>query len=201
MKKPTWVTVIGILGIVFGCFGILGGGQEMMMPKMLQMQKEMWITMEQQTAIQANKDGQAENAGDSDKYIAKHRAVAGAAMIQSMEKMFDVPEWFGTWSIYAGIAKALVSAFYLFASIRLLQLKQNAVKLFYWALGANIFLCCLKAVVGFYSFSFMTMAMTMGGLFSALIDVVLIIVVATSDKMAFSGQQEQSNDVEPDLLK
>jgi len=48
VKKPTWVTVIGVLGIIFGCFGILGGGQEIAMPKMMKMQKEMLTAMEQQ---------------------------------------------------------------------------------------------------------------------------------------------------------
>jgi len=117
-------------------------------------------------------------------------------MFKAMEKMFDVPDWFGTWSIFTGITKAFISAFYLFASIMLIQLKPAAIRLFYWALGANISLSILKAAVGIYSFSFMSMAMMMGGLFGALIDVVLIIVVATSDKSAFSQHQEPIDSTE-----
>ncbi|MGD8669435.1 MAG: hypothetical protein PVF31_05095 [Desulfobacterales bacterium] len=41
MKRPTWVTIVGVLGIIFSCLGILAAGQEMIMPKILEMQKEM----------------------------------------------------------------------------------------------------------------------------------------------------------------
>ena len=54
MNRPTWATVVGIMGIVFGCFGILGGGQLMVMPKMMEMQEQMWSgiqeSMEKQEA-------------------------------------------------------------------------------------------------------------------------------------------------------
>ncbi|MDR3482581.1 MAG: hypothetical protein P4L91_17935 [Burkholderiaceae bacterium] len=189
MKKPTWVTIVGVLGIIFGCLGILGGGQEIMMPKIMKMQKEMWTAVQQQSLTQSN-NNQAERGINQANNVGDNRVIPNPPMLNVMKNMFDVPEWFGGWSIFAGSAKALISAFYLFASIWLLQLKQNAIKLFYWALGSNIFLSILKAAVGLYAFSFMTMAMQMGGLFGALIDVVLIIVVATSDRSAFNRGQE-----------
>ena len=41
MNRPTWATVVGVLWIPFGAFGILGGGQEMVMPKLMKMQGEL----------------------------------------------------------------------------------------------------------------------------------------------------------------
>jgi len=41
MKRPTWATIAGVLAIIFGIFGVFGGAQEMAMPSMLEMQKEM----------------------------------------------------------------------------------------------------------------------------------------------------------------
>ena len=40
-SPPAWGKVIGILGIIFGIFGLLGGTYEIMMPSMIDMQKEM----------------------------------------------------------------------------------------------------------------------------------------------------------------
>ena len=47
-KRPTWATVVGILGIVFSSFGILGAGQIIMTPKIMEFQKQMITTMTEQ---------------------------------------------------------------------------------------------------------------------------------------------------------
>jgi len=47
MQRPTWATVVGIIGILFACCGILGGTQLVMAPKILEFQKTMMGTMEQ----------------------------------------------------------------------------------------------------------------------------------------------------------
>ncbi len=144
MKKPTWVTVVGILGIIFSCLGILGAGQEMIMPKMLQMQKEMVSDignmiekeMEKERAKQSNRQGGQ-----------KGGAEFPMGMFKSFTKMFDFPPWYGTWSIISGILKLLICAFFLFASIRLLQLKPSSIRLFYWAAGSSIALGVVKGLL------------------------------------------------------
>jgi len=65
MKRPTWATIVGILGIVFGCFGILGGGQSVFMPKMMEMQKEMLEAFEKTAAQQRAKE-RAADSNDAD---------------------------------------------------------------------------------------------------------------------------------------
>jgi hypothetical protein len=107
---------------------------------------------------------------------------------KSFTKMFDFPDWFGTWSIISGILKLLVSAFFLLASIRLLQMKRSSINLFYWAAGSSIALGALKGIVALSAVSFMAIAMMFGGIFGIIIDVILIIVVATGNKEAFYSQ-------------
>ncbi len=185
MKRPTWVTVVGILGIIFACLGILGAGQEMIMPKMLKMQKEMFTgfgkmieaEMEKERANQSNNEGEHQGGAE-----------IPVGIFNSFTKMFDLPEWYGTWSIISGILNLLISAFFLLASIRLLQLKPSSINLFYGAAGSSIALGVLRGAVALTAGSFMGLAMMVGGVFGLLIDIVLIIVVATADKEAFYRQ-------------
>jgi len=135
MKRPNWATLVGILGVIFGCFGLLGAGQEMLMPKMLEMQKEVFIEIQKST--------------DNAKNISKQNNPFPVEIFKSMQKMWDVPEWFGTYSIVSGVFKFLVSSLYLLSGILLLLLKPSAIKLFYFAAGACILLFLIKGIIAF----------------------------------------------------
>ena len=186
MKRPTWATIIGILGIIFGCFGILGGGQEIFLPKMLTMQKQMFSEIEKIAEEQQAKNNSEIN---SDEQQSKTPDPAFSHEIfQPMKKMFEFPDWFGLWSMIAGLAKAIVSASYLLASIWLLQTKPFSIRLFYWAAGSSIALSILKGIVSSSAFSFMGISMMFGGVFGGFIDIILIIVVATGNKEVFQPQ-------------
>ena len=185
MKRPTWVTVVGVLGIIFSCLGILGAGQEMIMPKMLEMQKQMVSDFEKMIEAEMEK----ESAKQSNRPAGQRGgAEFPVGIFKSVTKMFDFPDWYGTWSIISGILKLLVCAFFLFASIRLLQLKPASIRLFYWAAGSSIALGVVKGAVAVLAASFIGIAMMFGGIFGIIIDIVLIIVVATGNKEAFYRQ-------------
>lgn len=192
MERPTWVTIVGVLGIIFGCFGVLGGGQEMLMPKIMEMQKGMFTHFQEAIKKQheRNTDKSAkETETTEDNHGARTASNAvdefPIEIFDMMQKMWEVPEWFGTWSIFSGLSKAAVSALMLLASIWLLMLKKAGIKLFYIAAGLSIFLCVAKGIIALSAMSFMMMAMMFGGAFGAFIDVVLIIVVATGSKEVF----------------
>ena len=185
MKRPTWATVVGILGVIFGCLGILSAGSEMMMPKMMKFQKQMFSDIQKIIEEDIEKQS-AKQSYQKD----KHRGDAEIPLkiFKSISQMWDFPEWYGTWSIIAGILKLLISALYLLASIRLLQIKLSAIKLFYWAAGSSVALGVLKAGVALSVASFMGIAMMFGGFFGIVNDIVLIIVVANGNKAAFYSQ-------------
>ena len=186
MKRPTWVTVVGVLGIIFACLGILGAGQEMMMPKMMKMQRDMFTDFSEMIEAEMEKErakqsytGEQPPGGDE----------FPMGFFDSIMNMFDFPEWYDTWSIIAGILKLLVCAFFLLASIQLLQLKPSSIHLFYGAAAASIVLGVFKGAIALSAGSFIAMAMMVGGVLGIIIDVILIIVVATGDKAAFYRQQ------------
>ncbi|MFH1038634.1 MAG: hypothetical protein V1789_08225 [PVC group bacterium] len=177
MKRPTWATVVGVLGIILGCLGIIGGGQLMIFPKIMEIQKEMFSDMKESFE---KSEG---NAG--------HQA-RPKEMFKIFEKMWNVPHWYGTWCVIAGVLSLLVSGFYLFASIRLLQVKPSAISMFYYAAGVSIFLTLVKGLVGALTqTASLGMVLVFGGLFSVVVNLVLIIVVATSDREAFIQQKAQ----------
>ena len=185
MKRPTWATVVGVLGIIFSCLGILGAGQEIIMPKIFKFQKEMISDFKEiiQEEIEKERANQLDQEGGINS-----SADIPMGIFQSFIKMMDFPDWFGTWSIISGILKLLVSGFFLLASIRLLQIKPSSIRLFYWAAGSSIALGVLKGMVALSAVSFMAIAMMFGGVFGIVIDIVLIIIVATGNKEAFFRQ-------------
>ncbi len=171
-SRPTWATIVGIIGIVIGCFGTVGGGSLMMFPAMIEMQKEMLSSMQEFFEAQETTDPQQ---------------IIPDNMFKIMEEMWNVPDWFDTYCVVAGIIALFISGFYIFASIRLLQVKPTAIKLYYTATGIIISFTILKAIITLAAISLMGLVM-MGGFLSLVIHVVLLIVVSTGEKDAFTTQ-------------
>ncbi len=164
MQKPTWAKVVGIIGIILGCFGLLGAGQTIMMPKMIEMQKEMMPQMQEMLEKQYGTSQEAMNI---------------------MQKMWDTPEWFGTWCIISGIIALIIAGFYIYASIGLFQIKKSAIKMFYLAAGISIGFTILKGLITMAAMSFMGISVLIGGAFGIVFNIILLIVVANRDKQAF----------------
>ena len=183
MDRPTWATVVGILAIVFGSLGILGAGQAVIMPKMMTLQKEFFTEFER-AAKQEEVQSDPETQGNMQENMSGNKEFE-KEMFGSMKKMLELPEWFGLWAVFAGIAKGLISVVYLLAGIFLLKTKTFSIRLFYWAAGSSLLLCVISGVVGISASSFMAISMVFGSAFGAVIDIVLIIVVVTGDKEAF----------------
>lgn len=164
MNKPTWVKVIGILGIIFGCTGILGSFQLMVLPKIFEFQQKLLgVAMEE----------------------ASHDPEFPVGLKDVLTGFWDLPGWFGIWAIVFGIAGFLVAAFYLFSAIQLLQVKAASDKLMIGALLISIILAMARALTIVSSCSFMAIMFVAGVGFSIVVDVVLLIVVLTSDRSLF----------------
>ncbi len=168
MKRPTWATVIGIIGIILGLVGLLSSANTIVMPQILEFQKEMITEMQ--------------------KNIEENEAPPEEAM-NMFNKIWNMPGWFKTWSVVAGIIGLIISGFYIFASIGLLQVKKSAIKMFYWVVGICIGFTFLKGVIAVSALSFIGISLMVGGLIGIVIDVILLIVVATGDKQAFFAKE------------
>ncbi len=170
MKRPAWATVIGIIGIIIGVLGLFGSVQTMVMPQLMEFQKAFF-------------EGMQESMKENNK--------TPEALMDMMNMMWDVPEWFGTWSILTGIAAFIISGFYIFASISLLMLKRYAVRLFYTVIGVCIGFTVIKMAVYLSLMSFLGISMITGGLIGITIDVILLIVVITADKQIFYSRAKE----------
>ncbi len=170
MKRPTWVTVVGVCGIVLGCFGLLGSVQAMMMPTVMEFQKEIFAGLQEEMGRQQE---------------------GGEKVFEALNKMWDVPEWFNTWSVAAGVIGLFVSGFYIIASIFLLQIKRSSIQLFYTALSICICFALVKGIVAVSAMTIMGMSMMVWSVLGLIINIILLAVVATSDKKVFSGPEQQ----------
>jgi hypothetical protein len=175
MKRPGWVTTVGVIGIIIGCLGIVGAGQSIMMPKILDTQKAFWTEMK---------------ASMTQYDITEPEQMPSPEVMQMMESMWDIPGWFDAFCLIAGVAAPVVCILYVFACIRLLQISPTAIRLFYTAAGIAMVFSVLKIVFVLAALSFMGMSMIVGSLLCIVINVILLIVVATKDKTAFALQAE-----------
>lgn len=183
MEKPRWITIVGILGIVFGGMGIFGAIGEIAAPHLKKFQKTMLI--ESQKSIQDEQEKlKKENKDDPQ---LKNVEEINSKFLNIIEKINDTPEWYDkVWTVISGITKACVSILYLISSILLLTIKKPGIRLFYWAASSSIVYCTVKVFVIFAAFSTMGAILQLIGCFGLLIDIALIIVVAKGDKTIFS---------------
>jgi hypothetical protein len=176
MKKPTWVKVIGVLGIIFGCTAILGSLNMMVTPKLFKFQQSIIETaLEEARRDPDFPDGMADILRD----------------------MYDMPGWFGVWAIVFGAIGVVVGAFYLLAAIWFIQLKRSADKIFIGALGVSILLALLQIITIIPASSIIAVFITAGCTFSLIIDLILLIVIMTSDRSAFKGDAATAGPVQP----
>ena len=164
MQRPTWVTVIGVLLIIFGVLGIFGSGQLIFMPTMIEFQgKMMGIAMEN----------------------ARHSDPEAEQILEEFEQMLDMSGSSKQTIMFMGIISLFITAFYLFSGITMLQMKKNAIKLAYWAIGLSMGFTIIQAFFAMASGSLFFMFMIIGCVISLTIDTVLLLVIILNDKSSF----------------
>lgn len=188
MKRPTWATIVGVLAIIFGVFGVFGGAQEVAMPSILEMQKEM-MTHFSEGKTPDGKDvpkmsWEIENNGENQK-------IDMSSMFEGIQEQFQVPEWYKSWAMVIGLISMGVAALYLLSGIFLLMTKQFAVKIFYIAIGVSISWAILQAVIYSQVGSGMLMTQIPGFIASVVIDIILLVVVLVGGKEAFSTEKAE----------
>ena len=151
MKRPGWATVVGIIGIIWGCLGLLGAVLTMLMP--IFMPK---MFMEAQKLVTAGQGPQ--QAGESFKMIAH---------------LWNMP-YLRNSCVIIGLIGVFVSGFFILASICLLQVRRSAIKLIYAALAIEIIANILLLPEGI-------VLKTISILFGVVIYIVLLLVVAAGD--------------------
>ena len=150
VPRQRWRTVLGVLGIVFGCFGLLTATQSLLLPMMLEMQRKMFESMSSQ---------------------------AGPGQVPSMftDLFQPLPAWFTPWCLLVGVVGILVTGFYIFSAVWLLLRKRSAPRWFCSALVASMFLEIVRAVALAIAAGKWGLFMGMGAIFGVVVDLVLLL--------------------------
>ena len=168
MKKPSWVSIVGILLILFGVLDILGGAEKIMLPSMLEMQQHVMSEMSKNTAM-----------------IGPMKDLSG--MMKSLEEQFQYPDWYKSWAVVLGLVSMLVAGLYLLSGIFLMMLKPFAIRVFYCAIALSIAWAVALITLYVKSDTGILQAQIPGALASIIIDIVLLIVVLVGEKDVFNG--------------
>ena len=184
-KPPTWATVVGILGICFGALGLMGGAYELMMPMMLSMQKKMMAGM---------KESIKEKPQASDPREAKPSVPKAdpAAAFKFFDEFMSAPHWYPRFAYVNGGLQLLFSALYILAAVFLLLVKRGAATFFMWVAALSAIRNLAAVGIGLAAGSFFAFWSVGSGAAGFLIDLVLIIVVAVSDRSPYRAAQTNS---------
>ncbi|WP_444897051.1 hypothetical protein [Microbulbifer sp. SSSA005] len=189
MKRPTWATVVGVLAIIFGILGVLAGVQEIAIPSMIEMQKEMMTSFSEgktpdgksvpEMSWEIKKDGEKQKTDMSQ-------------MFEGIEEQFEHPEWYKSWAAVLGLISLVVAALYLLSGILLLMAKQFSIRIFYVAIGVSVIWAIVQAIIYSQADSSMLMAAQIpSSISSVVIDIILLVVVFIGSKEAFSTEQAE----------
>lgn len=174
MEKPQWIPIIGIFGVVLACLGIYSSGQSLVFSRLIEFQKIMDANIQEVfDKLEIEKDSKDVKTMPSREFF------------EIKSKMYNVPVWFYKWSIIFGVIGFPVYGFYLFASLWLYLTKRKSVTLFYFTVGLVITFSLLKTVVAMFNETFFGFTILAGSLFMLVVNVVLLIVFALSNKQFF----------------
>ena len=182
-KPPTWGSVVGVLGICFGALGLLGGTYKLIMPAMFDMQNQMMESMKE-AAKEAEKKKAEQSPWPGDK--TRHgQNPPPDKVFESMENFWKFPPWYKTWSIANGVLQMILAAIYILACIFLLTVRRGAPTIFIGVAGASMIRNIASFGVGLASGSMLVFWSATSAVSGFLVDLVLVIVVAVSDRSAY----------------
>lgn len=174
MKKENWSTLTGVLGIVLGLLGILGGAYNIMMPQLLEVQKQKYKSLQEQfqqevyfyspkspgqaqkilTATANQKDLHEglkkllENQQGPENQERLKQAQEAVAYGQEMYQKHDLSVWIKGWFVVSGLAGIIISFTYIFFSVSVIRLKDSAVQSLFFAASLILVLNLADAFLG-----------------------------------------------------
>lgn len=168
MTKPTWIKVVGIMGIILGGFSVFGSVSLISTPQMLKTQQETMLLLNH----------------PSNKMSPEQKAIL-AESLSHFEALWDAPKWYNNWCEGGGLVSLGLAIFYIVASTFILSIKKNAVRLFFIASGLKIIFAFIHGFMSMSAFPEIGIPALFAVAFTSIFDVILIIVVAASNKDVF----------------
>jgi len=156
IKRPEWMTVLGVIGIALGALGVMGSLQAFIMPQMLRLEQHLFRSFADAAASEG-----AKGPGTLFEFFADN---------------FTIPEWFKSWIIISGIIGLFVAGYFIYASIQLINSKPNSLKLYIRAVWFRVALIVAGIACALTLGSLFAFAAVAGGTFGLAIDAVLLII-------------------------
>lgn len=194
MKTPTWAIVVGILMLLFGGCGMLQDVQMINVRKMEKVRKEIVNEMDRQEKVQYTDTVVTYSSDSTDTARTVTTTTTGRGVPpesrEAIKKMFHISEHAKTWIERFGWIGLFVSVIYLLGGLFLLLKKRFAPGWAYTALILSIALGITKAVVlsGDRGSGIAGIITGFTQVFSIVIDIVLLIIIAVSSKEVFRQQ-------------
>ena len=202
MKTPNWALAVGILMMLFGGCSVHGDIQSINGPKLMELQESIMEGMTEtvkkadkaETEIETETDSTENNHAEDSvvSFSNSNNEVLYDEITQNMKKMFHVSEFTKVWMVRFGYMGLFVSFIYILGGLFLLIKKSFSLKLAYIALGLSILFSIIKVVVLSADSTglFFAMATGFSQIFGVIIDIVLLIVIAVSDKQAYQFSRQ-----------
>ncbi len=154
------MTAVGVLGIIFGCFGVMSASQTLLMPIMIEWQRQIFAIMQSQAARQPESGN----------------------FLGSFAEIFDKflappPSWFTPWSVCLGLVSLAIAGVYVFGAIWLLLTKPSAPRILCGALIASVAAAVIRAIGLVLARGLVGAVMATGSVFGVVIDLVLLTIV------------------------
>jgi len=188
-EKAKWVPIVAVLGIIMGAFGVFGGIQYISMPQIMKFQKEFmpeWMgnMNKRLEEKQAGMNERLKKAGVT--YTVKSMENFSENYKKMMDKFMNFPAWYNTFCYIAGAIGLVIGAFYLYASIMMLQWKAAGLKMFYAAvIAALIFVIARGIGTAMAMPAMLAISSLAGSFFSLIINIILLSVAAGGSKEGF----------------
>jgi hypothetical protein len=183
VKKPTWVNVMGVLAIIFGLMGVMGvmgGVQEILMPQMLDAQKEFLGEMKAELKPKVENELIVETLEKKET-----NDIDPSFIFNQFESMLSFPDWFKKWAPIIGGVSMIAGILYLLGGVFLLMVKSFAPNFFLIACGFSIFWEVVSTLIYSNLGGLMFLGQLPGAIVSILIDAVLMTVLLTSNQRIF----------------
>lgn len=166
------MTAVGILGIIFGVGGLFSSTQTILIPKMIEAQKQMLTGMEKSFP------GSEMNPGFG-------------GLKEMLEKdLAKTKPWSGLVFAILGLTGVVINGIYVFASISLVLMKRYAVRLFYYIMAISIGFAILRSALAYTAQPFMGTAIAASGIAGLALDIVLMILALSGSKKAFDQNKD-----------
>jgi len=188
MKTPTWATVVGIAMIVLGGCSVMNDIKSITLPVILEKQKSL-MTKKMHEARTHAQDSVATKL-DSVATADDDREESFDKKQKKVDEMLKLSEFSKTWIVRFGYIGVFSAVLYLVGGIFLLVRKSFSIKLAYAVLIISILSSAAQAVVltSGQSSGIIALSTGLSQLFGIVIDIILMAVIFSSDKEAYSQQ-------------